>query len=101
MTVDTETEDEVFETEEELPDRTITETSLKEPQCCEFFYRFCLGCREIKIMKAHDAHRESLRRLMVVPAPGEDPGEKEVMMWKRYPLIPDDVVDLVSDTDDD
>jgi hypothetical protein len=38
---------------------------------------------------------------MVVPAPGEDPGEKEGMMWKRYPLIPDEVVDLVSDTDDD
>jgi len=42
-----------------------------------------------------------LRQLMVVPAPGEDPGEKEGMVWKRHPLIPDDVVDLVSDTEDD
>ena len=48
-------------------------------------------------MKAHQVYRESLRRLMVVPAPGE----KEGMMWKRHPLIPDDVVDLVSDTEDD
>ena len=35
---------------------------------------------------------------MVVPAPGEDPGEKEGMMWKRHPLILDDVVDPVSYT---
>jgi hypothetical protein len=86
MTVDTETEDEVC---------------LKQPQCCEIFDRFCFGCRDIAIMKAHQAYRERLRRLMVVPAPGVDPGEKEGMMWKRYPRIPDDVVDLVSDTDDD
>eukprot|EP00230_Micromonas_polaris_P002853 CAMPEP_0119208058 /NCGR_PEP_ID=MMETSP1327-20130426/372_1 /TAXON_ID=38833 /ORGANISM="Micromonas pusilla, Strain RCC2306" /LENGTH=79 /DNA_ID=CAMNT_0007204491 /DNA_START=55 /DNA_END=291 /DNA_ORIENTATION=+ len=79
MTVDTETEDEVFETEEELPDRTITETSLKEPQCCEIFDRFCFGCRDIAIMKAHQAYRERLRQLMVVPAPGVD--EKESMIW--------------------
>ena len=97
MTVDTETEDEVFETEEELPDRTITETSLKQPQCCEIFDRFCFGCRDIAIMNAHQAYRERLRQLMVVPAPGE----KEGIMWKRHPLIPDEVVDLVSDTDDD
>jgi hypothetical protein len=84
MTVDTETEDEVC---------------LKQPQCCEIFDRFCFGCRDIAIMKAHQAYRERLRRLMVVPAPGVD--QKESMIWKRYPLIPDDVVDLVSDTDDD
>ena len=101
MTVDTETEDEVFETEEELPDRTITETSLKQPQCCEIFDRFCFGCRDIAIMNAHQGYRERLRQLMVVPAPGEDPGEKEGMVWKRHPLIPDDVVDLVSNTEDD
>ena len=82
MTVDTETEEEVC---------------LKQPQCCEIFDRFCFGCRDIAIMKAHQVYRERLRQLMVVPAPGE----KEGMMWKRYPRIPDDVVDLVSDTDDD
>ena len=97
MTVDTETEDEVFETEEELPDRTITETSQKQPHCCEIFDRFCFGCRDIAIMNAHQGYRERLRQLMVVPAPGEKAG----MMWKRHPLIPDEVVDLVSDTDDD
>ena len=99
MTVDTETEDEVFETEEELPDRTITETSLKEPQCCEIFDRFCFGCRDIAIMKAHQAYRERLRRLMVVPAPGVD--QKESMTWKRHSGVSMEVVDLVSDTDDD
>ena len=83
----------MFETKEELPE----EVCLKEPQCCEIFDRFCFGCRDIAIMKAHQVYRESLRRLMVVPAPGE----KEGMMWKRHPLIPDDVVDLVSDTEDD
>ena len=98
MTVDTETEDEVFETEEELPDRTITETSLKEPQCCEIFDRFCFGCRDIAIMKAHQAYRERLRRLMVVPAPGVD--QKESMIWKRHSGVSMEVVDLVSDTDD-
>ena len=86
MTVDTETEEEVC---------------LKQPQCCEIFDRFCFGCRDIAIMKAHQAYRERLRQLMVVPAPGEDPGEKEGMVWKRHPLIPDDVVDLVSNTEDD
>jgi hypothetical protein len=98
MTVDTETEDEVFETEEELPDRTITETSLKEPQCCEIFDRFCFGCRDIAIMKAHQDYRERLRRLMVVPAPGVD--QKEGMIWKRHSGVSMEVVDLVSDTDD-
>jgi hypothetical protein len=82
MTVDTETEEEVC---------------LKQPQCCEIFDRFCFGCRDIAIMNAHQVYRERLRQLMVVPAPGE----KEGMMWKRHPLIPDEVVDLVSDTDDD
>ena len=48
-------------------------------------------------MNAHQVYRERLRQLMVVPAPGE----KEGMMWKRHPLLPDEVVDLVSDTDDD
>ena len=81
MTVDTETEEEVC---------------LKQPQCCEIFDRFCFGCRDIAIMNAHQVYRERLRQLMVVPAPGE----KEGMMWKRHPLIPDEVVDLVSDTDD-
>jgi hypothetical protein len=84
VTVDTETEEEVC---------------LKEPQCCEIFDRFCFGCRDIAIMKAHRAYRDRLRRLMVVPTPGVD--EKESMIWKRHPLIPDEVVDLVSDTDDD
>ncbi len=99
MTVDTETEDEVFETEEELPDRTITETSLKQPQCCEIFDRFCFGCRDIAIMKAHQAYRERLRRLMVVPAPGVD--QKESTGWKRHSGVSMEVVDLVSDADDD
>ena len=99
MTVDTETEDEVFETEEELPDRTITETSLKEPQCCEIFDRFCFGCRDIAIMKAHQAYRERLRQLMVVPAPGVD--RKESMTWKRHSGVSMEVVDLVSDAEDD
>ena len=99
MTVDTETEDEVFETEEELPDRTITETSLKQPQCCEIFDRFCFGCRDIAIMKAHQAYRERLRQLMVVPAPGVD--QKESTGWKRHSGVSMEVVDLVSDTDDD
>jgi hypothetical protein len=81
--------------------QTWEEVCLKQPQCCEIFDRFCFGCRDIAIMKAQQAYRERLRQLMVVPAPGEDPGEKEGMMWKRHPLIPDEVVDLVSDTDDD
>ena len=78
-----------------------TEVSVKEPHCCEVFDRFCFGCLEIKNLKAHQAYRERLRRLMVVPTPGEDPGEEEGMMWKRHPLIPDEVVDLVSDAEDD
>jgi hypothetical protein len=77
------------------------EVSVKEPQCCEVFDRFCFGCREIKNLKTHQAYRERLRRLMVVPAPGEDPGEEEGMMLKRHPLIPMEVVDLVSDAEDD
>ena len=84
VTVDTETEEEVC---------------LKEPQCCEIFDRFCFGCRDIAIMKAHQAYRERLRRLMVVPAPGVD--RKESMTWKRHSGVSMEVVDLVSDTEDD
>ena len=69
------------------------EVSVKEPQCCEVFDRFCFGCREIKNLKAHQAYRERLRRLMVVPTPGEEEGLGS--------KIPDELVDLVSDADDD
>ena len=50
-------------------------------------------------MKAHQDYRERLRRLMVVPAPGVD--QKEGMIWKRHSGVSMEVVDLVSDTDDD
>jgi hypothetical protein len=82
-------------TRHELPE----EVCLKEPQCCEIFDRFCFGCRDIAIMKAHQAYRERLRRLMVVPAPGVD--QKESTGWKRHSGVSMEVVDLVSDTDDD
>ena len=54
----------------------IDEVCVKEPQCCEIFDRFCFGCREIQILKTQQSYRERLRRLVVVPAPGEDPGEQ-------------------------
>ena len=106
MTVDTETEEEVC-----LKQTVDTETE-EEPQCCEIFDRFCRGCREIKIrkaqdalMKAQDAYREFQRQSMVVPAPGEDSDEED---HESADLVPRnktdmlfDVVDLVSDTDDD
>jgi len=74
------------------------EVCLKQPHCCEIFDRFCFGCRDIAIMKAHQAYRERLRQLMVVPAPGVD--QKESTGWKRHSGVSMEVVDLVSDTDD-
>ena len=59
------------------------EVCLKEPQCCEVFDPFCLACREMKILKARQAHMKRLRKLMVDP------------------LIQDEVIDLVSDAEDD
>ena len=59
------------------------EVCLKEHQCCEVFDPFCLACREMKILKARQAHRKRLRKLMVDP------------------LIQDEVIDLVSDAEDD
>ena len=50
-------------------------------------------------MKAHQAYRERLRQLMVVPAPGVD--QKESTGWKRHSGVSMEVVDLVSDADDD
>ena len=58
-----------------------------------------VGFLVLSIMKAHQAYRERLRRLMVVPAPGVD--QKESMIWKRHSGVSMEVVDLVSDTDDD
>ena len=49
---------------------------------------------EIKNFKAHKA-----RQMMVVPAPSVD--QKESTGWKRHSGVPNEVVDLVSDTDDD
>ncbi len=77
----------------------IDEVCVKEPQCCEIFDRFCFGCREIKNLKAHQAYRERLRRLMVVPTPGVE--RKETMTWKRHSGVSMVAVDLVSVTDDD
>ena len=92
------------------------EVSVKEPQCCEVFDRFCFGCREIKNLKAHQAYRERLRRLMVVPTPGGDPGEQNHEFADLVPrnkteklfppsltglLSPDELVDLVSDAEDE
>jgi hypothetical protein len=92
------------------------EVSVKEPQCCEVFDRFCFGCLEIKNLKAHQAYRERLRRLMVVPTPGGDPGEQNHEFADLVPrnkteklfppsltglLSPDELVDLVSDAEDD
>tara|TARA_R110000850_G_scaffold56941_1_gene133637 strand:+ start:284 stop:532 length:249 start_codon:yes stop_codon:yes gene_type:complete len=54
---------------------------------------------EIKNFKAHKAYRERLRQMMVVPAPSVD--QKESTGWKRHSGVPNEVVDLVSDTDDD
>jgi len=83
----------------------IDEVCVKEPQCCEIFDRFCFGCREIKNLKAHQAYRERLRRLMVVPTPGGDPGEQNhefadlVPRNKTGMLPPDEVVDAEDDDD--
>jgi len=87
----------VFETKEE---RTISET-IEETR----HFRMKVPHPgtpippEIKNLEEHLAYRERLRQMMLVPAPSVD--QKENTGWKRHSGVPNEVVDLVSDTDDD